>query len=69
MTDKTERLNIHAGDRDITESYIVVILSKEELLDASERVYATRAAPNTEEEWKQTAQDVGIAIWQTWTGV
>jgi len=57
-----------AGDKDDTDSYIIVMLSKEEMAKFSADMFDEPLDPNFEysdgwDGWRQIAQKVGSALW------
>jgi len=61
----SEDLNLTAGDKDNSESFIIIMLSKEELKEAAQEIGVD--VPTDEDGWKELARDVGSAVWNNWT--
>jgi len=51
-----------------SKSYSVVILSREEIIEAAKR-FEHHDVPESEDEWEALARKVGEAVWVSWEGV
>lgn len=69
MPEQTFYTNLNAGDRDSTDSYIIVILDRREMAEFSKNMFNEIIDPYSEDNdfWRNLAQRIGSALWALYT--